>query len=138
MWRAAVLELRFEDATAWVVKNGADLPTAVALELYGLFKQATCGREPLESMAVGSRGDCRDRRPLGFRGAAKWDAWKKLEGCPEELAKASYALSSSLRARFGALTLRWRPWRGMRPSGKAQEARPRATGSCPDTVLASW
>lgn len=68
---------RFEEASAWVNKNGGDLSTSALLELYAFYKQATCG-------------DCGGSQPMGFQAAAKWDAWSQLAGCPPDLARASY------------------------------------------------
>jgi len=65
---AASAKARFDDAVARSKKLPSQ-PPQVQLELYGLFKQATAG-------------DVSGKRPgaLDFRGRAKWDAWKKLEG----------------------------------------------------------
>lgn len=60
----------------------------VLLRLYALFKQAT-------------EGDVKESRPGGFdfKGNAKWDAWKKLEGTGQEQAQAGYvALVNELLA----------------------------------------
>ncbi|CAL1139130.1 unnamed protein product [Cladocopium goreaui] len=71
------VERVFEEASAWVNKNGGDLSTSALLELYAFYKQATCG-------------DCGGSQPMGFQAAAKWDAWSQLAGCPPDLARASY------------------------------------------------
>jgi acyl-CoA-binding protein len=49
------------------------------LKLYGLFKQAT-------------QGDCQEERPKGFdfKAAAKWEAWKGLQGISREEAMKKY------------------------------------------------
>lgn len=49
------------------------------LKLYALFKQAT-------------EGDVNTDRPGGFdfKGNAKWDAWKKVEGTSAEDAESQY------------------------------------------------
>jgi diazepam-binding inhibitor (GABA receptor modulator, acyl-CoA-binding protein) len=51
----------------------------VLLQLYALYKQA-------------SEGDVNTDRPGGFdfKNIAKWDAWKKLEGKPQEEARDEY------------------------------------------------
>ncbi|MBD1396881.1 acyl-CoA-binding protein [Pontibacter sp. JH31] len=51
----------------------------VLLQLYGLYKQ-------------GSEGDVNTDRPGGFdfKAIAKWDAWKKQEGKPQEEAREEY------------------------------------------------
>ena len=58
------------------------------LELYALFKQANVG-------------DVNTARPgmMDFKGKAKWDAWKKVEGMSSEDAMAKYvALVAELQA----------------------------------------
>ena len=60
------------------------------LKLYGLFKQ-------------GSEGDNHGERPGGFdfKGAAKYDAWKDLEGTEEDAARSEYViLVDSLFAKY--------------------------------------
>ncbi|KXX69814.1 acyl-CoA-binding protein [Flammeovirga sp. SJP92] len=49
------------------------------LKLYAFFKQAT-------------EGDVNTERPGGFdfKGNAKWDAWKKIEGTSTEDAESKY------------------------------------------------
>ncbi|MBD0401161.1 MULTISPECIES: acyl-CoA-binding protein [unclassified Flammeovirga] len=49
------------------------------LKLYAFFKQAT-------------EGDVNTERPGGFdfKGNAKWDAWKKIEGTSAEDAESKY------------------------------------------------
>lgn len=49
------------------------------LKLYSLFKQ-------------GSVGDVTGKRPgmTNFKGRAKYDAWKKLQGASQEIAKQDY------------------------------------------------
>lgn len=51
----------------------------ILLKLYGLYKQAT-------------EGDFVETRPGGFdfKAIAKYDAWAKLKGTPQEEAKQSY------------------------------------------------
>ncbi len=51
----------------------------VLLQLYGLYKQAT-------------EGDVNSERPGGFdfKSIAKWDAWSKLKGTPQEVARGEY------------------------------------------------
>ncbi|GAA4840512.1 acyl-CoA-binding protein [Algivirga pacifica] len=51
----------------------------ILLQLYGLYKQATVGNVNTE-------------RPGGFdfKGNAKWDAWKKLEGTSADEASQQY------------------------------------------------
>ena len=58
------------------------------LELYALFKQA-------------NMGDVNTARPgmMDFKGKAKWDAWKKVEGMSKEDAMDKYVeLVKSLQA----------------------------------------
>jgi diazepam-binding inhibitor (GABA receptor modulator, acyl-CoA-binding protein) len=58
------------------------------LELYALFKQANVG-------------DVNTARPgmMDFKGKAKWDAWKKVEGMSKEDAMDKYVeLVKSLQA----------------------------------------
>ena len=51
----------------------------ILLQLYGLYKQA-------------SEGDVNTDRPGGFdfKNIAKWDAWKKLQGKPQDEAREEY------------------------------------------------
>jgi len=60
------------------------------LQIYSLFKQ-------------GNVGDVNTDRPgmLDFKGKAKWDAWKKLNGKSKADAQAEYiALAKSLLTKY--------------------------------------
>ncbi len=73
------LQSQFEQA-AVAVKSLSEKPSDDALlELYALYKQ-------------GSSGDVSGDKPgfFDFVGAAKYDAWAKLEGMTEDTAKADY------------------------------------------------
>ncbi|KXS19973.1 alpha/beta-hydrolase [Gonapodya prolifera JEL478] len=75
----ADLTAKFEQA-AKDVNDFKSRPTdAELLELYGLYKQGTVG-------------DVNTAQPgwLDFKGKAKWDAWKKLEGTSKEDAQKKY------------------------------------------------
>ncbi|XP_028663798.1 acyl-CoA-binding protein [Erpetoichthys calabaricus] len=68
------------DRAAKEVKNLKAQPTdQEMLDVYGLYKQATVG-------------DVNTARPgmLDFKGKAKWDAWKALEGKNQEEAMKAY------------------------------------------------
>ena len=73
------LQARFEQAA----KDALNLPSRpdndTLLKLYAYYKQATVG-------------DVQGKRPgfTDFAGRAKYDAWKKLKGMPQELAKERY------------------------------------------------
>ncbi len=73
------LQARFEAAA----KAATNLPQRpdndTLLKLYAYYKQATAG-------------DVQGKRPgfTDFAGRAKYDAWKKLKGMPEEVAKKRY------------------------------------------------
>jgi acyl-CoA-binding protein len=79
-WRLTMsLDERFENA----VKNSRSLPNQSndnLLKMYALYKQATSG-------------DVTGKRPGGFdfKGAAKYDAWAKLQGTSADDAKTQYA-----------------------------------------------
>jgi len=85
------LATRFQQA-ADDVQNLARRPdNQMLLQLYALFKQ-------------GTEGDVSGSRPgmLDVRGRAKFDAWSKLKGTPQEKAKEDYvALVDRLRAGTG-------------------------------------
>ncbi len=73
------LQSQFEQA-ATAVKSLPEKPSDEALlELYALYKQ-------------GSSGDVSGDKPgfFDFVGAAKYEAWAKLEGMTEDAAKADY------------------------------------------------
>lgn len=60
------------------------------LDLYALYKQAT-------------EGDVQGERPGGFdfKGIAKYDAWRELEGTSKDDAKQKYVdLVNSLKAKY--------------------------------------
>ncbi len=80
------LNALFEQASIDVKKLSNKPSNDVLLKLYANFKQA-------------SVGDVRGRRPgfLDLKGGAKYDAWKRLKGQSEEVAKENYiALVNSL------------------------------------------
>lgn len=58
--------MEFEEA-ALRIRQLKSIPTHLQLNLYGLYKQATCG-------------PCTDPAPglLDFRGRAKWSAWRDV------------------------------------------------------------
>ncbi len=70
---------RFERAQA-EVKSLTERPDdSVLLRLYALYKQ-------------GSEGDVTGDRPgfFDFKGGAKYDAWEKLKGTPQDAARQQY------------------------------------------------
>ncbi len=73
------LQTRFEQAA----KDALSLPSRpdndTLLKLYAYYKQATVG-------------DVKGKRPgfTDFAGRAKYDAWKKLKGMPQEMAMERY------------------------------------------------
>ncbi len=73
------LQTRFEQAA----KDALSLPSRpdndTLLKLYAYYKQATVG-------------DVQGKRPgfTDFAGRAKYDAWKKLKGMPQEMAMERY------------------------------------------------
>ncbi|MBB6461636.1 acyl-CoA-binding protein [Flammeovirga kamogawensis] len=69
----------FKDAQERVNQLPAKPSNDHLLQLYALFKQA-------------SVGDVNTERPGGFdfKGNAKWDAWKKIEGTSTSDAEAQY------------------------------------------------
>ncbi|AZQ62574.1 acyl-CoA-binding protein [Flammeovirga pectinis] len=69
----------FKDAQERVNQLPAKPSNDHLLQLYALFKQA-------------SVGDVTTERPGGFdfKGNAKWDAWKKIEGTSASDAEAQY------------------------------------------------
>ena len=69
----------FEDAQTKIKTFEGSPSNDQLLQLYSLFKQGTIG-------------DCTIDRPgfLDFRGRAKWDAWKSLQGKSQENAKTEY------------------------------------------------
>ena len=70
---------RFEQAQADVKSLSERPDDSVLLRLYALFKQ-------------GSEGDVTGDRPgfFDFKGGAKYDAWEKLKGTPQEAARQQY------------------------------------------------
>ena len=62
-------QMSFEDASEAVKKLSARPSNDELLKLYSLYKQ-------------GTEGDVSGKRPgmIDFKGRAKFDAWKKLEG----------------------------------------------------------
>lgn len=80
------LKKKFEEAAAAVKKLKEDPGNDVKLRLYALYKQ-------------GAEGDVQGRRP-GFTdmiGRAKYDAWAKVKGTPQDEAMKQYvALVKSL------------------------------------------
>lgn len=69
----------FEEASQWVKAKMAGLAQDQQLQLYGLYKQSTCG-------------NVASKRPWAIYAveAAKWDAWKTYEGFPVESARKAY------------------------------------------------
>jgi diazepam-binding inhibitor (GABA receptor modulating acyl-CoA-binding protein) len=49
-------------------------------EVYGLFKQATCGDQTVDKPGLLS----------GFEARGKWDAWEAKKGMSQDDAKAAY------------------------------------------------
>ncbi|MCC6608826.1 MAG: acyl-CoA-binding protein [Burkholderiales bacterium] len=73
------LKTRFDAAAQAVKKLDEDPGNEVKLQLYALYKQ-------------GSEGDVQGKRP-GFTdiiGRAKYDAWAKVKGTPQERAMQKY------------------------------------------------
>ncbi len=73
------LKQRFEQAANDVQDLSQRPDNATLLRLYALFKQGTVG-------------DVQGERPgfMDFKGAAKYDAWEKLEGTPSQDAMGQY------------------------------------------------
>ena len=73
------LDTRFEAAAKAVTQLDARPDNDMLLKLYAYYKQ-------------GSVGDVQGKRPgfTDFAGRAKYDAWKKLSGMPQEIAKKRY------------------------------------------------
>lgn len=73
------LKTRFDAATADVTQLSEAPDNATKLKLYALFKQA-------------SQGDVTGDRPglTDFVGRAKFDAWSKLQGTPNDAAMNRY------------------------------------------------
>lgn len=74
------LEEDFQAAKAAYEREEKDLRGRAQLDLYGLLQQAEAG-------------DCETRRPGGFLNScakAKWDAWSRLRGTTQQVAKASF------------------------------------------------
>ena len=73
------LKAKFDQAAIEVTQlpEAPDIPTK--LRLYTFYKQSTAG-------------DCTGKRPgmTDFAGRAKYDAWKALEGTPQEEAMQRY------------------------------------------------
>jgi acyl-CoA-binding protein len=85
------LKARFEAAQGEVQRLARRPSDDELLKLYGLYKQAT-------------QGDARGARPgmLDFRGRAKFDAWKAVEGLDADDAMSGYVNAvSQLVARYG-------------------------------------
>ncbi|CAN3365099.1 acyl-CoA-binding protein [Diutina catenulata] len=60
------------------------------LKLYGLYKQATVGDNNTEKPGI-----------MDFKGKAKWQAWKDVEGTSQEEAETQYiALVDELTAKY--------------------------------------
>ncbi|XP_034031559.1 acyl-CoA-binding protein-like [Thalassophryne amazonica] len=60
-------------------------------ELYGLYKQATCGNNTTEYPGF-----------FDFKGKAKWDAWNSRKGLSREEAMNKYVdLVESLKNKYG-------------------------------------
>lgn len=73
------LKTRFDAATEAVTQLSEAPDNATKLKLYALFKQATQGD------ATGDRPGLTD-----FVGRAKFDAWSKLKGTPNDAAMNRY------------------------------------------------
>lgn len=73
------LEAKFLDAAQRVQTLKTRPSNDVLLDLYALYKQ-------------GSIGDVTGKRPgmLDMKGRAKYDAWAKRQGMPQEKAKTEY------------------------------------------------
>ena len=73
------LDAQFEAAARAVTHLPTRPDNDMLLKLYAYYKQA-------------SAGDVTGKRPgfTDFAGRAKYDAWKKLSGMPEEIAKKRY------------------------------------------------
>jgi acyl-CoA-binding protein len=73
------LDAQFEAAARAVTHLPIRPDNDMLLKLYAYYKQA-------------SAGDVTGKRPgfTDFAGRAKYDAWKKLSGMPEEIAKKRY------------------------------------------------
>lgn len=75
----AELQARFEAAAKAATQLSQRPDNDTLLKLYAYYKQATAG-------------DVQGKRPgfTDFAGRAKYDAWKKLKGMPQEQAKKRY------------------------------------------------
>jgi len=73
------LQARFEAAAKAALNLPQRPDNETLLKLYAYYKQATAG-------------DVQGKRPgfTDFAGRAKYDAWKKLKGMPQELAQKRY------------------------------------------------
>ncbi len=73
------LKEKFDKAAADVTKLSSKPDNSTLLQLYSLFKQA-------------ENGDVTGKRPgmLNMVGRAKYDAWAKLKGTPQETATQNY------------------------------------------------
>ena len=75
----STLQARFEAAAKAVTTLPARPDNDMLLKLYAYYKQ-------------GSAGDVQGKRPgfTDFARRAKYDAWKKFKGMPQELAQKRY------------------------------------------------
>lgn len=73
----STLEERFNKATEDAMQIGVRPETAVLLQSYALFKQATIG-------------DVRGERPTDTVGMAKYDAWEQIIGMSTKEAMQRY------------------------------------------------
>ncbi|HEY79910.1 MAG TPA: acyl-CoA-binding protein [Anaerolineae bacterium] len=73
------LQARFEQAAKDALNLPARPDNDTLLKLYAYYKQATAG-------------DVQGKRPgfTDFAGRAKYDAWKKLKGMPQDMAMKRY------------------------------------------------
>ncbi|KAL3119953.1 hypothetical protein niasHT_007081 [Heterodera trifolii] len=85
------MTLSFNEAAS-VVKTLRTSPSNdELLEIYALYKQATCG----------DNNTCKPGT-FDFRGKAKWEAWKKKQGISQEKARIDYVkIVEKMVAKYG-------------------------------------
>lgn len=73
------LEMKFEEYAERIFNCGKKFDDSTMLELYGFYKQATCG-------------DCSSPEPnfFDFKGRAKWNAWNEHQGMSQDHAMKRY------------------------------------------------
>lgn len=70
----------FDECAQKIRDQKPDLSNEQKGEIYGLFKQATCGDNSAEKPGIMS----------GFEARGKWDAWESKKGMSQDDAKQAY------------------------------------------------